>query len=302
VLVAVVGLSVALVGVTAWLLLLLRQVRSVTRQLARRGEEGGHRSVRVQMVSRDVDQMVAEVNGTIRTAEAAIAHARREEQQIRDLITDVSHDLRTPLTAIRGYQQLLARSALEAEQRAALDVAMRHTGELGVLVDHLYDYASLLLTGDRVEPEEVDLATLVADCLLGAIEPLEAAGLDVRFNPARSVVVTTDPGKVTRIVQNLVRNAAQHGTDLLNVRVESTADGAVCSFTNRLDPERPVDVDRLFDRFYTGDTARTRRTSGLGLSIVRALADQLGGSAAASRDGDALTLSIVLPSAVAVCD
>jgi len=289
----VVAFGVLLVGIVGYLLVVLRQIRAVTHQLDRRSRAGTHHAVTLELINGQLSELVARVNDTIREAENAVARTRQDEQRFRGLIADISHDLRTPLTAVRGYQQILERTELTDDQRAKLEVARRHADELGSLIDHLFEYAYLLEVKPAIAAERFNLTNLVAECLIASADQLGECGLDVRFDPPAPVHLTSDVEKVTRIVQNLVRNALQHACDDLTVEVVAGSPVRI-AFTNPVRPDGLLQVDRLFERFYTGDGSRTR-TTGLGLSIVRLLAEQLDGTAGASLDDGRLSIAVELP-------
>lgn len=304
--IAVVTLSVLLIATCGYLVIVLRQVRSITRQLEQRAEEAPPRAaVTLDLVNRDLEQLVARVNDSIRAAEAASTRTRLEERRFRSFIADISHDVRTPLTTVRGYLQLLARSDLTAEQRSRLEVARRHSEELSTLVDRLYEYTYLLEVEPTLQFERLDVGVLVGECLLGMTTELEAAGLEASYDPPTALMLDTDREKLTRIVQNLLRNAIQHGREMVALEVGvpagsatagvPSAPGAIIAVSNHLAPDADLDPERLFDRFYTADRSRSGRTSGLGLSIVQVLTEQLGGTADASVDGDRLTIRVSLP-------
>ncbi|MBZ2195355.1 sensor histidine kinase [Occultella gossypii] len=307
----VVILGVLLVAACLYLVLVLRQIRSMTRQLDRRLMGRTRATVTIDLVNGDLEALATRVNDAMVAAETATARSHRDERQFRAMITDISHDLRTPLTAVRGYQQLLGRSELDPEQRARLEVAQRHAGELENLVERLYEYTYLLEAEPHLTAEEFDASALVGEALLAAVLPLEDAGLDVRFEPDGPVPVVTDREKVTRIVQNLIRNATQHGRGVLDValaaeRGSTAAGGAPGTATsgtwititcaNGIEPGAQIVPERLFERFYTADRSRSGRTTGLGLSIVHVLTRQLGGTASAAAADGRLTLTVRIPS------
>lgn len=305
--IAVVTLSMLLLAACGYLVMVLRQVRSITRQLEQRAEEDTPRAaVTLDLVNRDLERLVARVNDSIRAAEAASTRTRLEERRFRSFIADISHDVRTPLTTVRGYLQLLARSDLDSEQHARLAVARRHSEELSALVGRLHEYTYLLEIEPTLQSERLDVGVLVGECLLGMTTELEEAGLEVSYDPPTTLLLDTDREKLTRIVQNLLRNAIQHGRELVALQVAapagstpvgaSSASGAIIAVSNLLAPGADLDPERLFDRFYTADRSRSSRTSGLGLSIVQILIEQLGGTADASVDGDRLTIRVSLPS------
>ena len=292
-------LAVLWLATLAYLLVVLRQVVQVRRQLERRLAGGSQAAVTLSLVTPQLEQLAARVNDTVRQARDASTRTRQEERRIRSFIADISHDVRTPLTTVRGYLQLLERTDLDAFQRDRLAVAHRQTIELGALVDRLYEYAYLLDARGELEVEQVDLGVLVGECLLGMTAPIEAAGLEVQFAPPARLRVATDRAVLTRIIQNLLRNAVQHGRGRLTVELGASGDGALLQVTNDVPQGTRIDAEQLFDRFYTADPSRAGRTSGLGLSIVRVLTEQLGGEVTAgqARTGDAVTLRVRLPGA-----
>ena len=296
-LVLVVILALLWLLTLAYLVVVLRQITAVRRQLERRLVEDSPAAVTLSLVVPQLEMLSARVNDTVRQAREASTRTRREERRIRSFIADISHDLRTPLTTVRGYLQLLERTELDAAQRERLTVAVRQTRELGVLVDRLYEYAYLLDAEPVLEREPVDAGMLVGECLLGMTAPIEQAGLAVRFDPPTGLIAVTDRETLTRIVQNLLRNAVQHGREHLTVEVGATEKAVRVQIANGVAPGTGIDAARLFDRFYTADGSRSGRTSGLGLSIVRVLSEQLGGEVAAAQDpatGD-VTITLEVP-------
>lgn len=279
---ALVILGALLAVAVAYLVVVLRQVRSLTLQLERHLAGTTRTTLTVDLVSRDLETLAARINDAVLATRTANVRSRRDETQFRALITDISHDLRTPLTAVRGYQQLLERSDLDPDQRARLAVAQRHAAELETLVERLYEHTYLLDAEPRIVVEELDAAVLVGEALLAATQSLEQAQLDVRFEPTGPVPAATDREKLTRIVQNLIRNAAQHGRGQLEIGVVVDGDQLELTCANGIAPGTEIDAERLFERFYTADSSRSGRTTGLGLSIVRVLARQLGGDASAA--------------------
>ena len=218
-------LGVLLLVTAVYLVIVLQQINGVRRQLERQLGQDSPRTVTLSLVVPQLEALTAQVNATVRQAQTASTRTREEERRIRSFIADISHDLRTPLTTVRGYLQLLGRTDLDDEQRAQLAVALRQAEELGALVDRLYEYAYLLDEEPALDIEPLDIGVLVGELLLGMTTEIEGAGLDVAFDPPVRLVVASDREKVTRIVQNLARNAVHHGRGLLTVEALRTDGG-----------------------------------------------------------------------------
>ena len=294
-----VGAALALLVVAVRHVALRRRLHRLVADLAdgAGGDGAWRRPVTVSLGDRDVDALAAEINVLVLEARASRARAERGEEEFRRLIADVSHDLRTPLTAIRGFQQLLAAGELRPEQRERLAIAHRHAEDLSALVDRLFEY-TYLVGGASANPagevREVDFVRLVTDVLLGQADPLTEAGLTPRVTGEPTLPLRVDVEALTRIVGNLVRNAWQHGTGELEIEVRGEAGpggAAVLTVRNDLPAGARVDPEGIFERFATADSARSsehtargarrRGGSGLGLAIVAALVARLGGTVGA---------------------
>jgi two-component system sensor histidine kinase MprB len=189
----------------------------------------------------------------------------------RRLIADASHELRTPVTALRTNIEVMAKGGLSADdERRALDAASAQAEELGVLIGDLMDLS-------RGEPEELEFEEVRLDQVVGeSVERARRNSPGVRFDlEVEPTVVNGAPDRIARAVNNLLANAAQHG---LGEAVEVGVKNGVVSVRDHGPGIDATEADRLFDRFYRGSDARRRPGSGLGLAIVRQVADAHGAS------------------------
>ena len=228
---------------------------------------------RIEVTSQDeVGELAARFNAMLDTLEGSIAAQRQ-------LVADASHELRTPVTALRTNIEVLAENRLSADERARVVADVQaQSEELSALVADLIELAR----GDQPSPvhEDVRLDALLAE----AVERARRHAPGVRFETAlEPAVVDGVPDRLARAVNNLLDNAARHGRtvvvacDPAGIRVRDDGGGIA-----------PADLPHIFDRFYRGADARGRPGTGLGLAIVRQVAEQHGGSVvAANVDGGA---------------
>ena len=189
---------------------------------------------------------------------------RRKEQDLRRQIADVSHDLRTPLTSILGYLQLVEEDSLTPEQRREyLAVIRSRAATLQTLITSFYDLSRIEGGQWQLEREPVDLARELADQLAAAYEQLEQAGLQVSVKIADGLPpVWGDRNGVVRVLSNLLTNAYRHGTGTLEARLYREGDHVVSAFSNDAPGMTDEDVERVFERFYRVDKSRSRQTGG----------------------------------------
>ncbi len=219
---------------------------------------------------------------------------RRKEQELRRQIANVSHDLRTPLTSILGYLQLLEGEGLPLEKRAEyLAVIEGRARTLQTFIAAFYDLSRIEGGELPLEREKVDLSRALSDQLAAAYEQIEAAGLAVEVDIAPGLPpVWADSGAVTRIFSNLLTNALRHGEDTLSVRLYREGGVILSAFSNRAEGLTAEDAAHVFERFYTADKMRTGQSTGLGLAIVKALAERMGHTVAARWEDGVFTIEV----------
>jgi two-component system OmpR family sensor kinase len=240
----------------------------------------------------------ASLNGMLGRIEGAFEQRAASEARLRQFVSDASHELRTPVTTIRGYAELYRSGGLD--EPVELTEAMRRTEQeamrMGALVEDLLRLARLD-EGRPTARRRVDLSALAADAVrdAGATAPERAITLDA---PA-PVVVEGDEDGLRQVVANLVGNALVHAPGAaIVVRVTVEGDRAVLDVADDGPGMSEPDAARAFERFYRADASRSRQRggSGLGLSIVDAIARAHGGSARiTSAPGQGTTVTVELP-------
>ncbi|MFJ9775091.1 sensor histidine kinase [Kitasatospora sp. NPDC101157] len=249
----------------------------------------------------EVGRVGAALNRMLGHVGDALARRHAVEERLRGFAADASHELRTPVAAVRGHAELALRHPGEVpgEVRHSLERIDAEALRMGAIVEDLLLLARLD-AGRPLAEDEVDLTRIV----LGAVADARAAGPDHRWRlvlPEEPVLARGDEHRLSQVVANLLANARTHtpaGT-AVEVRLELTGGGVELSVTDE-GPGIPAELlERVFERFVRGDRARSRATgsTGLGLAIVRAVVRAHGGTVeAASRPGRT-SFTVRLPAA-----
>ena len=261
--IAVGVLSMLIVLFIAYIIFFQLQLRYINQQLAKRLTEHTRQPISLQLINKELNTLAVNINKCLKAEETLRLDGIREEKRFKELIANISHDLRTPLTAINGYQQLMEKGMLSDEQHQKLKTAQKHADELGGLIEHFFEYSYLLNADPDLSIERINLTNLVTELLAESVAFFEENNLMVHIEEAKPVFVSADREMTVRIVQNLIRNSLAHSGGDVTVQVWGTEKGVI-SFKNSLKNTYEIDVERLFDRFYTADKSRNKST-GLGL-------------------------------------
>ena len=271
-----------------------KNIRAGAAQLKQRREEGGGAPLHLAAPDRASEALLSEINALLKLREDDLAASQSRERAIRQQVANVSHDLRTPLTSILGYLQLLEdRDLTESQRRAYLDIVEDRARALQNLITSFYDLSRLEAGEYPIVREQVDLREVISRLLASFYDELEAhfqVSVDL---PEDLPPVWGDEAALSRVYTNLIRNALEHGGGTLSVQARQTPEGVETRFANGGADLTPEQLPHVFDRFFTSDQTRSGRNTGLGLAIVKALAGRMGGTARAELEGDqfAVTLS-----------
>jgi signal transduction histidine kinase len=213
----------------------------------------------------------------------AVAQEVKSERTKSELITNVSHDLKTPLTAIITYVNLLKQeNVTEEERRSYIQVLDQKSMRLKVLIEDLFEVSKASSGTVTLHPENVDIISLLKQVRFELSDKMEASGIEFRFNlPEERVVLYLDSQKTYRIFENLLVNIAKYGLPGTRayILVAREPDGYVnISMRNISAKELNVSPEELTERFVRGDSSRNTEGSGLGLAIARSFVEVQGGT------------------------
>lgn len=290
----IVGILIFIIVVIfSYVVFLQCEISNINKQLKKRVEENTAQPISINLFNKYLNELAININKCFKVEESLRLKAVKEEKGFKEMIANISHDLRTPLTAIKGYQQLIRKTMKDEGQLEKLDIAEKHTEELGNLINHFFEYSYYLNVEPKITLEKINLTNIVTECIVAYINEFEEHNMKVDFNCSAPIFIISDKELVTRIIQNLIRNCIQHSAGNVIIRLIDNKEEVVISFKNPIVKSEKIDVDKLFDRFYTADKARGSST-GLGLAIVKLLVERIGGRVEAEEDQGSLEIRATL--------
>lgn len=286
---------VALLGVLLLILAgkvytLHKSARQLREGMAQQLERETNTLLSVSSGDREMRALADALNGQLAQLRAERQRYQHGDLELKEAITNISHDLRTPLTAIVGYLALLeGEEKSEAVERYLSQISNR-TQVLHQLSEELFAYA-LLTAPQPLHPQRVDLRGLVEEALLSYCGAMEQRGMEPTIQLAEGRVERNlDPTAAGRVLSNIISNALKYSAGDFSVTM--TPDGVI-TFANSAPDLNPVLVQRLFDRFFTVETAR--HSTGLGLSIAKLLTQQMEGTLEAKYQEGQLVITLSFP-------
>lgn len=245
-------------------------------------------------------EFAGELNGLADVAMVAAQNQLKSERMKTELITNVSHDIKTPLTSIINYVDLLEKPHTEEEQKAYVEVLSRQSQRLKKLIDDLMEMSKASTGNIQVDIGEIDAVEAVTQALGEFADKLTAAGLTPVFHQSEENIMLLADGRLLwRAVSNVLSNAVKYalpGTRLY-VDVSATQDKAIISFKNISGAQLNISAEELMERFVRGDCSRNTEGSGLGLNIAKSLMELQKGQLQLLVDGDLFKVTLVFPRA-----
>lgn len=232
-------------------------------------------------------KLASEINVQLRLLRKERHRFQQGDLELKDAVTNISHDLRTPLTAICGYLDLLEREEKSEAVKRYLSQISNRTVALKNLTEELFRY-SVVTSSQELKPERLDIVRALEESLLSFYGVMQEKGIQPEIDlPEEPVYRELDAGAVNRIFSNIISNAIKYSDGDLSITM--TSSGSI-TFTNTAKDLNAVTVGRLFDRFYTVDAGRN--STGLGLSIAKLLTERMGGSISAQYQNRRLSVII----------
>ena len=246
-------------------------------------------NVLIDISTRDpyMRKLAADINVQLRLLRKERHRYQQGDLELKEAVTNISHDLRTPLTAIKGYLDLADREEKSEAVRHYLSQIQNRTDVLKNLTEELFRY-SVVTSSQELKPERMDVVRALEESMLSFYAVMQEKGIQPEIDlPEGTVFRELDAGAVNRIFSNIISNALKYSDGDLVVTMNRDAE---IVFSNRASNLNAVTVGRLFDRFYTVEASRN--STGLGLSIAKLLIERMGGGIEAVYESEKLSIKV----------
>ncbi len=271
--------------------LLRKSIREIEKEFSYRIKTDTNTLIDVSSHDRQIKKLAESINTQLRELRKERHHFQQGDFELKEAVTNISHDLRTPLTAICGYLDLLESEEKSEEVKRYLNIIKNRTEILKQLTEELFRYSVFVSVSNNTSYESVVLNSVLEESILGFYADLKSHMITPEISiPDKKIKRNLNKNALSRIFGNIISNAIKYSDGDLSVTLYQSGEIVFSNSASKLDE---IQVGKLFDRFYTVDTAK--KSTGLGLSIAKALTEQMNGSITAKFENTIISIHVIFP-------
>lgn len=283
---------IAFVYVLARLYLLKKEIKNTTRQLHQLNQNKTAKKIDISYHDSDFEELAKEINNQIDLTKKNEAEKRSTENELKQAISHISHDIRTPMTSIMGYIQFLESEEISSEMKKEYIATIKNSAKrLKVLLEDFFELSIIEQADYPLKMEKVRFNDLVLEALFGFYEEFNKRNIEPAIHiPEDDIIMLLDSSAAKRVIENLVVNAIRYSSGEVIIQLQKSNASIQLKVSNSVDALSEQEVNQMFDRFYKADLTRTGKGTGLGLPIAKSLMEKMNGNIHAELKGNQLTM------------
>lgn len=290
-------LAVSVAVLIAVLVKIRAQLRDINEQLDFLCEKDTNMLLLTDTNMADIGRLKERINRFLEQWHRQREAAAKKEQMISDTYTNLSHDIRTPLTSLDGYFQLLRDETDKSAQEHYIDIIQERITSLKDMLEELFMFTKLKNDSFKLELSNCCVSRLLKQTVFSYYEEWKKQGIEPSLDICEDTIfITANVQALRRVFQNVIKNALVHGQNSICIQMKQKNKMVHILVSNDVKNPDDIDVDKVFERFYKADEARSISSSGLGLSIAKELVERMGGSIEARLEGKRFVVEILFES------
>ncbi|HIT22735.1 MAG TPA: HAMP domain-containing histidine kinase [Candidatus Scybalousia intestinigallinarum] len=295
--VMIISLMINCILITAFFLT-KKEEKRITQELKMRKFQESNIGIHQETSSRTMNELLLEINDLLKRINQQKIEVERQNKALKKMIVNISHDLRTPLTTSLGYLDILTSNDIDEKTKIEyLKIITERLTKLNTLLNSFFELAKVITEENHIDYEKINIISILENSIATFYEDFHQRKRKIDFQAKENIIyLNANKMMLTRVFDNLIINSLQHSKDTLEIEVKQEKEKIIITFTNPL--LEVIDIDSIFDEFYTSDISRTKENTGLGLYIVKEYIEQLKGTVNAKKvkkeKNDYLVIQITL--------
>ncbi len=266
----------------AYLFLIKREIRSIKSKLENYNSLETRKKIDISLGDKDIELLCESLNKNMDISTELQLKEVRSKNKLKEIIADISHDLRTPLTSILGYVQMLRKPGLlEDKKHEYLDIVEKRGNDLQKLLNDFFMLSVIESPDYELKLEAVNIKEVFCDVMTSFYDEFEENSIEPKINICNeNIMIIGEISSVKRVLENLMINLVKHSTGEVEINLKRNNDKLLLTIINQAKNLNEAKAKLIFDKFYKDDKSRNekRDSTGLGLAIVKELMDKMNGS------------------------
>lgn len=273
-----------------------RQVKDICRQLAFLMKHDSNMLIHREFGLGGIGMLSDRLNDLLELRRKEKQYYQEKETLIADTYTNLSHDIRTPLTSLDGYFQLMEACENVEEQRRYLSIIHERIHSLNEMLEELFMFTKLKNESYRLELTSCCINRILKETVFSYYDDWVRREIqpDIQITEEQLYIDGNKQG-LSRIIQNVIKNGLDHGEKKIRIVLKREQNQAVLRISNQVTASEQIDIKHVFDRFYKADAARSKTSTGLGLSIAREFVRRMNGEIGAKIEENEFIVEISFP-------
>lgn len=287
-------LIIVIIILLTYLFLYHNEVKHISKEIDNIKDLDSNTLIHSKYNLKNINNLIYKINNLLTQSKNIKIDYGNKNKSLMKMMTNISHDLRTPLTSALGYIDIILKTDLsEEEKKKDLITIEKRLRRLEELISSFFEFSKIISTNKQPVLEKINLTSVLEESVIVFYDDYKKNNREILLDcNQRKIIINSNKMLLTRIFENLIGNAYKHSNSDLNIKVEIENKVKII-FSNEL-LDNDVDIDRIFDEFYTVDISRTKEGTGLGLAIAKEFTKQLNGNIYAEKHNNQLKIIIEL--------
>lgn len=287
-------LIIVIIILLAYLFLYRNEIKHISKEIDIIKDLNSNTLIHSKYNLKIINNLIYKINNLLTESKNIKIDYGNKNKSLMKMMTNISHDLRTPLTSALGYIDIILKSDLsEEEKKKDLITIEKRLRRLEELISSFFEFSKIISTNKQPVLEKINLTSVLEESVIVFYDDYKKNNREILLDcNQRKIIINSNKMLLTRIFENLIGNAYKHSNSDLSIKVEIENKVKII-FSNEL-LDNDVDIDRIFDEFYTVDISRTKEGTGLGLAIAKEFTKQLNGNIYAEKHNNQLKIIIEL--------
>lgn len=288
-----IGLFLLLVVCIFRLHLYRKQIKNLGKDLQFIRQKESNLRITQEIRYSEINQLVNQLNQLIQRHRELEKEVYHKEYTLKNLITNISHDIRTPLTSLDGYFELLKTCENENDKQRYYQIINGRIDCLKDLLEQLFLYMKLQNASYEMEMSKCNIIKILYSSIFGFYQNFTERNMEPIISlPETVILVNGNESGLCRVFQNVIKNVLEHGKDKFTLTAVQEGEKVRIEFCNQFNEVTSIDMDQVFDRFYKADQARSNSSTGLGLAITKELVEMMNGTIKATLEDREFKITI----------